>query len=252
MEDMASLWSYQEGMDELKQRLAYTTLELESTNENMKQLLQHLKQAWQERDEARDQLQKLLTKLTPSTPPAEFLTAPPQFQPTKANSSITESNSLSDTYGSSPVDSLFDPVSSPELLSNIPNKPFVPEMPNFDQGCLVIDNFVKGKVLPEKGKLLQAVLGAGPLLQTLLVAGPLPRWRNPPPFQAFHIPPVSVNGCGSELAVCHKPVGNLSYMTRSVNPPPFGEIPSQMLTTTSMLNFASDGYVPPGKRQRFL
>lgn len=262
MEDMASLWSYQEDMDELKQKLLYTTLELESARvqadeemkkneEFMKQLLQLLKLACQERDEARDQVQKLLAKLTPSTPPPEFLTPPPQFQPTKANSSITESNSLSDTYGSSPVDSLFDPVSSPELLSNIPNKQFISEMPNFDHSGLVVDNFVKGKVLPEKGKLLQAVLGAGPLLQTLLVAGPLPRWRNPPPFQAFHIPPVSMNGCCSELVVHQKPVGNLHFGSKPVNSPPFGEISSQMLTTASMLNFASGGYAPPGKRQRF-
>ncbi|KAH7294238.1 hypothetical protein KP509_28G062200 [Ceratopteris richardii] len=35
--------------------------------------------------------------------------------------------------------------------------------------------------LPEKGKLLQAVMQAGPLLQNLLIAGPLPQWRYPPP-----------------------------------------------------------------------
>lgn len=79
-------------MDELKQKLLYTTLELESARvqadeemkkneEFMKQLLQLLKLACQERDEARDQVQKLLAKLTPSTPPPEFLTPPPQFQP---------------------------------------------------------------------------------------------------------------------------------------------------------------------------
>uniref|UniRef100_A0A0A9D429 Uncharacterized protein n=1 Tax=Arundo donax TaxID=35708 RepID=A0A0A9D429_ARUDO len=35
--------------------------------------------------------------------------------------------------------------------------------------------------LPEKGRLVEAVVLAGPLLQTLLLAGPLPRWRHPPP-----------------------------------------------------------------------
>ncbi|XP_051212043.1 uncharacterized protein [Lolium perenne] len=35
--------------------------------------------------------------------------------------------------------------------------------------------------LPEKGRLVEAVVSAGPLLQTLLLAGPLPRWRHPPP-----------------------------------------------------------------------
>ncbi|KAI4386084.1 hypothetical protein MLD38_004049 [Melastoma candidum] len=47
--------------------------------------------------------------------------------------------------------------------------------------------------LPEKGKLLQAVLTAGPLLQTLLLAGPLPQWRHPPPpFPTSDIPPVRI------------------------------------------------------------
>ncbi|XP_024525439.1 uncharacterized protein LOC112344605 [Selaginella moellendorffii] len=35
--------------------------------------------------------------------------------------------------------------------------------------------------LPERGKLLQAVMNAGPLLHTLLLAGPLPQWHHPPP-----------------------------------------------------------------------
>ncbi|KAK1426268.1 hypothetical protein QVD17_14938 [Tagetes erecta] len=45
------------------------------------------------------------------------------------------------------------------------------------------------KVLPEKGKLLEAVMKAGPLLQNLLLAGPLPHWRHPPPpLEAYQIP----------------------------------------------------------------
>ncbi|KAL0436378.1 UNVERIFIED_CONTAM: hypothetical protein Sradi_0345700 [Sesamum radiatum] len=47
--------------------------------------------------------------------------------------------------------------------------------------------------LPEKGKLLQAVMKAGPLLQTLLLAGPLPQWRHPPPpLESYQIPPPPV------------------------------------------------------------
>jgi hypothetical protein len=50
------------------------------------------------------------------------------------------------------------------------------------------------KTLPEKGKLLQAVMQAGPLLQTLLVAGPLPQWRHPPPaLDTLDIPRVSMS-----------------------------------------------------------
>uniref|UniRef100_A0A7N0U6Z1 Uncharacterized protein n=1 Tax=Kalanchoe fedtschenkoi TaxID=63787 RepID=A0A7N0U6Z1_KALFE len=48
--------------------------------------------------------------------------------------------------------------------------------------------------LPEKGKLLQAVMNAGPLLETLLLAGPLPQWRHPPPpLESSEIPPVTIN-----------------------------------------------------------
>ncbi|CAM8982352.1 unnamed protein product [Rhodiola kirilowii] len=48
--------------------------------------------------------------------------------------------------------------------------------------------------LPEKGKLLEAVMNAGPLLQTLLLAGPLPQWRHPPPpLESFEIPPANIN-----------------------------------------------------------
>ncbi|KAK1308057.1 hypothetical protein QJS10_CPA09g01879 [Acorus calamus] len=56
--------------------------------------------------------------------------------------------------------------------------------------------------LPEKGRLLEAVMKAGPLLQTLMLAGPLPTWRvPPPPLQGFEIPPVNIDcgGGGSDL-----------------------------------------------------
>ncbi|GAV57875.1 DUF1635 domain-containing protein, partial [Cephalotus follicularis] len=183
-----------QGIDELNQKLLYTTFELESVKmeateemrkhkEDIKHLLNLLKIAYQERDEARDQLQKVLNKFIMPSSPAELHPILPYIQPgspavvmpTKANSSITESNSHS--HGSSPVESLFDAVTSPD---------------NIDPATAVIDNLVEGKSLPQKGKLLQAVLDAGPLLQTLLVAGPLPQWRNPPPLQTFKFPPVSI------------------------------------------------------------
>ncbi|XP_074286927.1 uncharacterized protein LOC141612112 [Silene latifolia] len=48
--------------------------------------------------------------------------------------------------------------------------------------------------LPEKGKLLKAVMEAGPLLQTLLLAGPLPQWQHPPPqLDSIEIPPITIN-----------------------------------------------------------
>ncbi|XP_057482838.1 uncharacterized protein LOC130769648 isoform X2 [Actinidia eriantha] len=280
MEDVASLWTYQESLDELKQKLLCNTLEMESVkmeaNEGMrknkeyvKQLVQLLKIACQERDEARDQLQKLLNKLMPCTAPTEIFAPLPQFgpespliKPTKAHSSISESNSLSDTYnhhshGSSPVNSFLDAVSSPELSNmnvadsinlGFVNQPFVQDYtgisPKIDEGCLVVDNIVKGKSLPKKGKFLQAVLEAGPLLQTLLVAGPLPQWRNPPPLQTFHIPPVAIKGSDAEIVP--KLLNSSSFVEISCGS-------SQMFSATSMLNFSSGGgcaYAPSGKRQR--
>ncbi|XP_022970476.1 uncharacterized protein LOC111469445 [Cucurbita maxima] len=173
MEDLGYLWSYQEGIDELKQRLLYTTIELESVKmaanqeitenkQNLKNLFNLLQIAYKERDEAKNQLQKVLNK---------------------ANSGISESNSLSDAA-----------VSSPDFSS---------------VGDPVIENFVKGKKLPEKGRLLQAVMEAGPLLQTLLVAGPLPRWRNPPQVQSLKVvpPPVLIN---NSPRICSNSMMNFS------------------------------------------
>ena len=69
---------------------------MKKNSKSFKQLLQLLKVAYQERDEARDQLlQKVLNKVMSSSPP-EFLIVRPQIQP--ENSSITGSNSLSKTY----------------------------------------------------------------------------------------------------------------------------------------------------------
>ncbi|XP_052187623.1 uncharacterized protein LOC127798228 isoform X2 [Diospyros lotus] len=278
--------------------------EIRKNKEQLKQLQQLLKLACQERDEARDQLQKLLNKVMPSNTAPELYAALPQlqpdsppFKPTKANSSITESNSPSHannyrSHDSSPVDSFFDTVSSPEL-SNFKadsnpaygNQPFVQgynatastslvssTTPKVHQASMVIDNIVKGKCLPQKGKLLQAVLEAGPLLQTLLVAGPLPRWRNPPPLQTFQIPPVSIEGCEAER-IAQKPAANPSFLPKSLNSSSFVDMScgsSQMLSTSSLLNFGSgpsgscsgggqvtlgganaNNYVPAGKRQRF-
>ncbi|XP_060168910.1 uncharacterized protein LOC132599610 [Lycium barbarum] len=254
MEEMASLWSYQETMDEMREKLLYTSLELEQlqvekneemkkNNEYAKQLIQLLKMVCQERDEAKDQLQKLLNKLDS-----------PLVKVTKANSSITESNSL---HNSSPIDSFFDTVSSPEFSNNnmadsnavaYMNQPLandcnvrlldncVPQMaPKVDNATLVIDSFVKGKTLPQQGKLLKAVVEAGPLLQTLLVSGQLPQWHNPPQLKSFNIPQVSI--------IANQNIGaNLSYISsRSFHSQPYFDMScgsSQMLSTP-MLNFAN-------------
>ncbi|GMI94657.1 hypothetical protein like AT2G28690 [Hibiscus trionum] len=81
--------------------------------DELKLMLNLLNLAYQERDEAKHQLQKLVNKIMPCESPLMIAA--------KTNSSITESNSLSDTYnnhqshGSSPVDSLFEAITSPNF-----------------------------------------------------------------------------------------------------------------------------------------
>ncbi|WMV56446.1 hypothetical protein MTR67_049831 [Solanum verrucosum] len=193
MEDMASLWSYQQTVDELRQKLLYTNVELEElkadkndevkkNKEYVKQLIQMLKIVCEERDEARVQIQKLLNKLDSIV----------MMKSTKANYSTDQySNSLSsETYNYH--NSFFDSVASPECSNNMAYDHNVDSCvtqlaPKVE---LIIENLVKGKTLPQQGKLLQAVVETGPILQTLLVSGQLPQWRNPP-----H---VSIKGCQSD------------------------------------------------------
>ncbi|KAJ0979491.1 hypothetical protein J5N97_014965 [Dioscorea zingiberensis] len=232
MEGMASLWGYQESVEDLKQKLFCTTLEIESLRNNAKeemrkseetinQLILLLKITSQERDEARDQLQILLNKITQPSPVNNVspLTAylqheTQQMMQIRGNSSVTESDSLSETPKQhQSVDSFFDTVPSSPDLSNMNmgdsgnagsqqllldyNTSVSMTAPKPDKASVIVDGLVSSKNMPENGKFLQAVMEAGPLLQTLLVAGPLPRWRNPPPLQPFQIPPVSVKHCNA-------------------------------------------------------
>ncbi|KAL3653131.1 hypothetical protein CASFOL_002812 [Castilleja foliolosa] len=242
MGDMTNLWGYDENhdMEQLGQKLLFTTLELEKlkseateeikkNKDYIKHLLHLLQYAFEERDEAKNQLHIILNKNR------------------NANSSITEANTHS------PVESLFNAgVLSPDILNNQFDPALVLKI---DQGSLIIDNLVKGRVLPQKGRLLQAVLQAGPLLQTLLVAGPLPRWRNPPQFQPFQIPPLSIRGCEVE-ALSQRPLLNVAQ--RSFGSQAFGQVscgPAQAPQTRGNGLFMSSGmssvgYAPLAKRQR--
>ncbi|GLT65060.1 hypothetical protein SLA2020_375120 [Shorea laevis] len=288
MEEFGSMW-YQESVDELKVKLQYATTELEAMKmnaneqlrkhrEDIKYLLNVLRIAYKERDEARDQLQKLLNKFMASSP-TELHHVLPHPQPgsplliqAKANSSITESNSmnsLSDTYnhpshGSSPVNSFFEGVTSPEFSSinrtdssnmGHVNQPLVQGyktsmssgfvsagVTKNDPALAVIDALAKGKTLPEKGKFLQAVMEAGPLLQTLLVAGPLPRWRNPPPLLPFKLPPFSIKGCdAANVNHDQKPAPNPMTIPQKPLNSPYLQMSRAHphLCSTSMLNFSS-------------
>ncbi|KAF5192929.1 putative TOX high mobility group box protein [Thalictrum thalictroides] len=286
MEALDCIWGYQE-IEELKNMLLQTRIELETARveakedmrrneENVKQLLYFLKIACQERNEARherDQLQRLLNKLMPVSP-TEMYPVVPSLQVESpictllGNSSMTISDSISESYnpqsyGSSPVDSLLDMVSSPDLpninmadSSNlvVPSHTFIPEyncpntvsilspvLPEIDHASAVIDNLVKGKQLPQKGKLLQTVMEAGPLLKTLLVSGSLPQWRNPPPLHPFQVPPFSIKGSDPERTNL-RPVANLTQPGHNTWNSSISEISygsSQMYSTSTLTGYGT-------------
>ncbi|KAI3684841.1 hypothetical protein L6452_34068 [Arctium lappa] len=145
-------------------------------NESVKQLLHLLKLVCNERDEARDQIQNLFIKIMPSMHNTTMISdcvaidqfhqlqQSPLMKPTEANSN-----------------SLFDPVTSPEFSNINNNTSFVlsngfhgsGSVPIIDHATLMMERMIKGKALPQKGNLLQAVIEAGMLMETLLAAIPL-------------------------------------------------------------------------------
>ncbi|MED6181846.1 hypothetical protein PIB30_023055 [Stylosanthes scabra] len=199
--------SHHQSADELKQKLRLTRIELETLRSENVELANLLNMAQQERDEAKNQLQKMMKALTMMKIPCiennnnnNLVTlAAITNNNTKANSSITESNSLSRV--SSPVDAV---SSSPEFsnmnVNNVVDSVsgcFFYEKPDLDPADALIECLAKGKALPQQGKLLDAVVAAGPLLRSLIPAGPLPTFRNPPPLLDIKVPPLSVKGFDS-------------------------------------------------------
>ncbi|KAK4793203.1 hypothetical protein SAY86_023638 [Trapa natans] len=158
-------------MEELRQYLLWTWLEIENTkavtqqemrvrDDRVDQLRGLLRRTAQERDEAWENCQKLLLENLLLQQQMAAAAAP------VSGGTTVENEFCDDSIVSSPKTA--DPVQLPPLIS--PEKP-----------------------LPEKGKLLQAVMGAGPLLQTLLLAGPLPQWQHPPTqLESSEIPPVRI------------------------------------------------------------
>ncbi|KAI3461370.1 hypothetical protein Pfo_018033 [Paulownia fortunei] len=192
-------WTYfhqEKSMDELRQSLLLT-MELEDTrlkaqeelkmrDEQIAQLRELLGRTIKERDEAQEKCQKVFF---------EKLLLQHQLQqqcqqstPHSGISSIEDDprRGMDSNNGFSSSDCDESIVSSPHHMPPAPpSQPppeAEPELP------IVLD-----RPLPEKGKLLQAVIEAGPLLQTLLLAGPLPQWRHPPPpLDTYQIPPPPV------------------------------------------------------------
>ncbi|KAH7440445.1 hypothetical protein KP509_04G107400 [Ceratopteris richardii] len=126
----------------------------------------------------------------PLGPTAITSSSPSSPVPSIANSAISASGLI--VSGPSNV-RLTSTCPSVPTTSIITKQVHLPEPPEADPQVML-------NSLPEKGKLLHAVLQAGPLLQTLLLAGPLPQWRCPPPaVSALDIPKVNVFSSGSPM-----------------------------------------------------
>ncbi|CAM0885631.1 unnamed protein product [Alopecurus aequalis] len=79
---------------------------------------------------------------------------------------------------------------------------FATLVPNDKSKMAALELLAARRPLPQQGRLVQAVMEAGPLLQHLLVAGSLPRWRNPPPVQALADPMISApSGSGATMGL---------------------------------------------------
>ncbi|KAF8009576.1 hypothetical protein BT93_J0551 [Corymbia citriodora subsp. variegata] len=187
-------WPYYQGtsMDELRHSLVYTKLELENTKlavqEELKRRDEHLnclrgllEKTIAEKNEAEIKCRQLLLEKLLLQQQRQQLTFPlsgvssVEDEPRRVmdSNNAFSSSDCDESIVSSPS---MDVVHPPQMTVAVPDIEFVPEKP-----------------LPEKGKLLQAVMKAGPLLQTLLLAGPLPEWKHPPPpLASSEIPPVTI------------------------------------------------------------
>ncbi|GKV34207.1 hypothetical protein SLEP1_g42604 [Rubroshorea leprosula] len=203
MEDQCSPFSWgfcyqDEGMEELKHTLLYTTLELETTRVSAKeeiakrefeliQIQDVLSRTIKERDEAQTRCQNLMLEKLILKKQLE------QNQQQKVKVNHQDAATLSGISSGSDDES--KPLNSNNLISSSdPNRGIVP-IPQLQSEAPLPEEALKlaaNRPLPEKGKLLQAVKDAGPLLQTLLLAGPLPQWQHPPPLHPIEIPPVAV------------------------------------------------------------
>ncbi|KAL9243941.1 hypothetical protein vseg_017772 [Gypsophila vaccaria] len=212
-------WPYfyqAKSMEELRHTLLYTTMELEQTRiaaqeeinkreEQVTHLKELLNKAIKERDESQDKCRKLLLE--------KHLIL---HQNSRLLNSGTTSSIEDDHHNIKYLKR--DAFSSSDCEESIVSSPPPPPQPSS-----LLPDIKPEKPLPEKGKLLQAVMNAGPLLQTLLLAGPLPQWRHPPPpLETFEIPPVqipvssvgdefvAVNGSGNCGLVSNKKRSNAS------------------------------------------
>ncbi|CAK9185500.1 unnamed protein product [Ilex paraguariensis] len=205
MEDQDSplSWPYyfqEEGIEELKHSLFYTTLELETTILSAQEELarkddelQHFKglltKTIGERDEFQAKCQRLMLErlLLQQQLQQQFQHPPEIARLTGTTSSEDEPRGGESNTGFSSSDC---DENITESSSKYPIPPPTLPLPPPE----VTNKLDLKKPLPEQGKFLQAVMEAGPLLQTLLLAGPLPQWQHPPPqLNTIEIPPVTIS-----------------------------------------------------------
>ncbi|KAL9419139.1 hypothetical protein AB3S75_036985 [Citrus x aurantiifolia] len=209
-------WGYcyqDEGSEELKYSFLYT-LELESTIVSAKEeiakrevevicLKDVLNRAFKERDEAQAKCQKLML---------ENLLLQQQLQKQQQQQEAAASTEDESKPAADPKKNFSVSISSSadcnnkdinvatSLTSPKPQPPplLLQQQATPPQAAL---SSAAEKPLPEKGRLLKAVMEAGPLLQTLLLAGPLPQWQHPPPkLDSIEIPPVSISSSSPRLS----------------------------------------------------
>ncbi|GMH13296.1 hypothetical protein Nepgr_015137 [Nepenthes gracilis] len=202
-------WFYcnEEGMSELKQSVLQTRMEMDATilsaqeeisrkEEEVIHLKDLLAVTIRERDEAESKCRKLLLEnlsIQRQLEPRQQLLPPKSacFSRITSNEEKYRVGDTNTSFSSSDIEeSIISPSCYPQPID--PQEPFSSQF-----GPQITLNSAKQRPLPEKGKLLEAVMGAGPLLQTLLLAGPLPQWQQPPPrLDSIDIPPVTVPSSG--------------------------------------------------------
>uniref|UniRef100_A0A8I7B6L2 Uncharacterized protein n=2 Tax=Hordeum vulgare subsp. vulgare TaxID=112509 RepID=A0A8I7B6L2_HORVV len=182
--DLHSTYQDQESMEEVKRRLAAAMAELEVAREeahrkeqSIAALVDLVHRTAEERDQLRQHLllaRDLVAATTSSSsdsghslPP---FSPPAVHHPTLAALLEDRSTAMANNDRSTPVAIVDD---------------------DDDRTSAVLEQLAAKRPLPQRGRLLQAVMEAGPLLESLLVAGPVPQWRNPPPVQPVPSPVIS-------------------------------------------------------------
>ncbi|PON98644.1 hypothetical protein TorRG33x02_055440 [Trema orientale] len=215
MEDLCSPFNWgfcheEEGMEELWYSLLWRTLEMETKVASAKEeitkkedelllLKDFLSRAIKEKDEAESKCQSIMldivtiqNQLKQNQQEEQIaahnengeLAKESQHQFVDQHFALRETKEINNVINESCEGNSMDSVLQPPLSSSSSSSELPPNA----------EKLVAGKPLPEKGKLLQAVMEAGPLLQTLLLAGPLPQWQHPPPrINSVEIPPVSIS-----------------------------------------------------------